>query len=129
MPSECAYMVVPCIRLIQTLSSFASRLAPWDSWGCGGNSVIATGCAHVAGVKACCLISLPSYSSSHVLYIRAPATACSPCIYISRQHMCKLLYLTARLRSSLRPNAGEEGTLSGLFIIDFIPDCRNRAEG
>lgn len=67
-PPECLYNAVPYgwYQADPDPLQLASRLASWDSWGCGGNCVIATGCAHAAGVKACCLISLPSYSSSHV---------------------------------------------------------------
>lgn len=40
----------------------ASRLVTGDSWCFGGNSVIVTGSAHVAGVKTCCLFGLLSQS-------------------------------------------------------------------
>lgn len=38
----------------------ASRLVTGDSWGCGGNSVMATVSVHVVGAKTCCLFGLPS---------------------------------------------------------------------
>lgn len=58
--------VCMCVRVCSIYQAItdglqlASRLATRDSWGCGGNSVIATGSAHVAGVKTCCLLGLPS---------------------------------------------------------------------
>lgn len=50
---------------------FVSRLATGDSWGCGGNSAVATDCSHAVGVETCCLFGLLS-EAHRLLNTRAP---------------------------------------------------------
>lgn len=113
--SKCSYVLVSH-RLYQADPDplqLASRLASWDSQGCGGNSVIATGCAHVAGVRTCCLISLPSYSSSPVVCV--PRRQHVQCIYISTSTCTK----TSRLTSSLGREIRERCPVCPLLILSL----------